>query len=119
MKSAMTASRQFTLPAHGSIELLLGIVTMLAPALFGFSAAGIILAITLGSVLTGMALTLTGRRGAIVGWHGGFDTLFVVATAGAALALAFAGDGPAAVFLAFLTAIQAVLNSVTRYAVTA
>jgi hypothetical protein len=111
----MAASRQVSLPAHGAVEFLIGMAMILAPVALGLDAAGIVVSAALGSVLMGTALTLTGHRTPHVAWHNGFDTVFVIATALVALALALAGDGPAAVFLAAVTALQAALNSATRY----
>jgi hypothetical protein len=110
----MAASRQVSLPAHGAVEFLIGMAMILAPIALGLDAAGIVVSAALGSVLMGTALTLTART-PHVAWHNGFDTVFVIATALVALGLALAGDGPAAVFIAAVTAIQAALNSATRY----
>jgi hypothetical protein len=111
----MTARRRVSLPGHGAIELATGMVMMLAPAVLGFSAAGLIVSVALGASLMGMALTLTGRHGSVLGWHRDFDTLFVVVAAGAALWLALAGQSRPALFIAALVVIQSTLNLATRY----
>jgi divalent metal cation (Fe/Co/Zn/Cd) transporter len=87
-----------------------------APVAFGFGAAGIIVSVVLGAIMMGMGLTLQGRIGPASSWHGGFDSVFVIVTAVAALGLAVGGERSAAVFLASLVAVQALLNFTTRYA---
>ncbi len=111
----MTAPRHLSLPDHGAIELVTGMVMLLAPAFLGFSAAGLIVSIALGAGLMGMALTLTARDGSVVGRHRDFDMVFVVLAAVAALWLALAGQSRPALFIAVLVVIQSTLNLATRY----
>lgn len=111
----MTLNRPFTLPAHGVLELVLGLATLVSPALLGFGNGGIVVAILLGSLLTGMAVTISADRGSWLGWHHLFDTVFVIAAALASLGLAISGEASAAVFLAALAAVQSGLNLATRY----
>lgn len=105
----------FSLPAHGTIELLAGMAALAAPVAFGFGAAGVVVSVVLGAIMMGMGLTLQGQRSAASAWHGGFDSVFVIVTAVAALGLAVAGERSAAVFLAALVAVQALLSFTTRY----
>lgn len=86
-----------------------------APVIFGFAAAGIVVSVVLGALLMGMGMSLQGRLGPGVSWHGGFDSALLILTAVAALGLAVAGDRGAATFLAVLVAIQALLSFTTRY----
>jgi hypothetical protein len=86
-----------------------------APVAFGFGPAGVVVSVVLGSIMMGMGLTLQGRAGAASAWHGGFDSVFVIVTALAALGLAVGGERSAAVFVAALVAVQALLNFTTRY----
>jgi len=123
----MKISRLFSPPAHGALEFGAGVAMMLAPAALGFSVIALIISASLGAILTGMALTLnapgreTGRgvmsRRAAVTAHGHFDTVFVLVTAIAALALAAAHQPRAVIFLAVIVVLQAGLNVSTRYAV--
>jgi hypothetical protein len=92
---------------------------LVAPAVFGFGAAGLVVSVLLGAILMGMGMTLTGRFGQAVAWHTHFDSLFVLGAAIAALGLAVAGQKSAAVFLAVLVGIQAIVNFGTRYVATA
>lgn len=113
--STMTLNRRFTLPAHGVLELVLGMATLFAPALLRFGNGGIVVAVLLGSLLVGMAVTISADRGSWLGWHHLFDVVFVVAAAVAALGLAIAGEASAALFLAALAIVQSGLNLTTRY----
>jgi len=116
--SAITRDRRFTLSTHGVIELVLGLLTLVSPALLGFGPGAILTAVLLGSLLTGTALTVGADRRASPALHHLFDMAFVVATALATLGLAVAGQAPAALFFAGLTVLQAALNLATRYVAT-
>jgi hypothetical protein len=113
----MRISRGFSLPAHGAIELLAGIAMMIAPAALSFSPAGLLVSVTLGAILTGTAVSLSTQTvgTASVASHGYFDTVFVLATALAALGLATAGQTSAVIFLAAMVVVQALLGFATRY----
>jgi uncharacterized membrane protein HdeD (DUF308 family) len=111
----MTSKRHSTLPIHGVVELALGLVTLASPTLFDFANAGMVAAVVLGSVLTGMAVTLTGDHRPSLGWHHLFDLVIVIATAVAALALAVAGEASAGLYFSALAVLQAALNVTTRY----
>jgi hypothetical protein len=111
----MNGTRNLSLSGHGAIELLIGMVTMLAPALFGFGPAGIVVSFAFGGLLVGLSLTLTARRSALAAWHRDFDSVYLIAAALAALGLALAGDTAAAVFFVTVVALQAAVNVATRY----
>src|SRR5438270_12190566 len=111
--------RGFTLPAHGTIELISGMAMLFAPVALGFGAAGIVVSVALGAILMGMGMTLTGRLGQVIAWHSHFDSVFVLGSSVAALGLALGGDKRAALFLAVLVGVQAILNFGTRYVATA
>ncbi|HWF74536.1 MAG TPA: hypothetical protein VG186_14395 [Solirubrobacteraceae bacterium] len=111
----MTISRRFTLSTHAVLELVLGLATLASPALLGFSHAGLLLAVLLGSLLVGMAVTAGADSRTSPAWHQLFDLTFVIATALTALGLALAGDSRAAWCFAVLTVLQTALNAATRY----
>jgi hypothetical protein len=114
----MTGNRRFTLALHGVIELALGLVTLIAPFLLDFGNRGIVAAVVLGSLLTGLAVTVGADHRASPASHHLFDVAFVIATAVAALGLALAGDPRAALFFVALTVLQTGLNVTTRYVAT-
>jgi hypothetical protein len=111
----MTTNRRFTLSTHGAIELVLGLATLVSPALLRFGHAGLLVAVLLGSLLAGMAVTIGADSRTSPAWHQLFDLIFVIATAVAALFLALAGDARAALFFVALTVVQSGLNVATRY----
>ena len=115
--STMTANRRFTLSTHGVIELVLGLGTLVSPALLGFGGGGIVAAVVLGSLITGMAVTLGADDRSSLGWHHVLDLVLVIASALAALALAVSGDASAGLFFSALAVLESGLNVTTRYVV--
>jgi hypothetical protein len=88
---------------------------VLAPLALRFSAGGIVVSGALGALLAGISLTLTASHDGRSALHNQFDSVFIVATALSALALAVASDGRAGAFLAAIVLIQAAVGSMTRY----
>jgi hypothetical protein len=115
----MPLARRFSLPTHGAIEFISGVVLMLAPALLPLGVAGMIVTVSLGAIQAGMGLRLTTDRDPTSFWHRHYDSVFVLVTAVAALALAAAGRPTAAILLIALVGIQSCLNLLTRYVTTA
>jgi hypothetical protein len=115
----MRISRRLTLPAHGAIEVLMGIALMLFPVALGFAPAGLITAVLLGAILTGAALALnTQPISSSAVFHNEFDSGFIAVTAIAAFVLATAGQGRAALLLAAVVVVQAMLRYATGYVIT-
>ena len=113
----MTAFRLISLPAHGALELALGLMLMAAPFVLGFGAAGTLVGVVVGAIVVGLALgAAVADSGSIdIAAHYSFDLGLVVGLLGAALVLALGGDMRAgAVFLAGGLA-QMALNLTTRY----
>jgi hypothetical protein len=102
-------------PIHGVVELAAGMITMAAPVVLGFHAAGLVAGLALGSVLIGMSLSLTGSRVLRISAHRDSDNLFGLATAATAVLLAITGDAPATIFFAALAVIHIGLSAITRY----
>jgi hypothetical protein len=111
--------RQVSLPAHGAIAVLLGMVMFLAPAVLHFQVAGLVLTAALGAIEIGFGLTFIAPGRYATLWRAHLDSLLAVATAAAALVTAAAGDQTAAIFLAAMTGVQVCLNLGTRYVGTA
>jgi len=110
---AMTALRPLSLPSHGAVELLLGVLAIAAPFALGFGAAGVVVSLLLGALTVGLALDATQPRA--VASHQGFDYGLAFGAVLVALPLALAGEGVAAVFLGALGLAQLALNAATRY----
>jgi hypothetical protein len=113
---AMTVFRAISLSAHGAIEIVLGLMTMVAPFLFGFGVAGGVTALLIGMLLVGAALTTVDARTVNVAAHYTFDYVVALAILVAALALGLlAGDKHATAYLAAVAVVQLGLNMGTRY----
>jgi hypothetical protein len=107
--------RQVSLPAHGAIAVMLGMVTFLAPAVLHFQVAGLVLTAALGAIEIGFGLTFIAPGRYATLWRAHLDSLLAVATAAAALVTAATVDQTAAIFLAAMTGLQVWLNLGTRY----
>ncbi|MCW3066542.1 MAG: hypothetical protein JWN32_3714 [Solirubrobacterales bacterium] len=112
----MTVFRAISLSAHGAIEIVLGFATMVAPFLFGFSVAGGVVAMLVGLLLVGAALSTVDARTVNVAAHYAFDNMAALGVLVAALALGiFVGDRHATAYLAAVAVVQLGLNLGTRY----
>jgi len=79
---SMRIARRLTLPAHGTIELLMGIVLMLSPVVLGFAPGGLITSVLLGAILTGAAVALSTQPiGSSAAFHNEFDSGFIAVSA--------------------------------------
>jgi hypothetical protein len=124
MIRAMTALRLISLPIHAALEMFVGLMTMAAPFVLGFSPAGAIVGVTVGALLVGLALAANAPEGAgrhplSVASHHAFDYGLATGLLGAAAVVGLAGDRPAAVFFAAAALAQLALNLTTRYSLRA
>jgi hypothetical protein len=120
MVCAMTALRLISLPAHAALEMFIGLTTMAAPFVLGFSPAGAIIGVSVGALFVGLALAASAPEGAgrhplSVASHYAFDYGLATGLIGAAAMVALAGDRAAAVFFAVAALAQLALNLTTRY----
>jgi hypothetical protein len=116
----MTAFRLISLPAHGAMELLLGLALMASPFVLGFGPAGTLLAVLVGAVAAGLALgaAVADTAAIDIAAHYAYDLGLSLGLLGAGVALAISGDGAAAgTFLAAAVAMLG-LNVITRYSST-
>jgi hypothetical protein len=112
----MTVFRGISLSAHGAVEIVLGLATMVAPFLFGFGTAGGVAALLIGLTLVGAALSTVDARTINVAAHYAFDHTMAIAILVAALTLGIvAGDRHATAYLAAVAVVQLGLNLGTRY----
>ena len=90
---------------------------MAAPFAMGFHPAGTIVAVALGTVLVGLALSAAAEDpgGLPVGAHATFDHGLALGGLGAAVGLAVAGDLTAAPVLTVAGGCQLALAATTRY----
>jgi hypothetical protein len=120
MICAMTALRLISLPMHGALEMFVGLTTMAAPFVLGFSPAGAFVGVVVGALLVGLALAASapagaGRQPLPVASHYAFDYGLATGLIGAAAVVGLAGDRAAAVFFAAAALAQVALNLTTRY----
>ena len=117
MSGGMTAFRLMSLPSHGAMELLSGLGLMAAPFVLGFGAAGTLVAVVVGTLVVGLALSAAvADTGAVdVAAHYAYDLGVVVGLLGAGVVVAAAGDGLAATTFLAAAAAQMGLNVTTRY----
>jgi hypothetical protein len=118
MYIAMTAFRLISLPTHAALEFTGGLALMVAPFVFGFTAAGLVVAVTLGAVLAGLGLTAASRegdRGPSVGDHFALDRALAFGLLLGAVGLAWGNDRAGATALMIGAAAQFALSLSTRY----
>ena len=116
----MTALRLISLPVHGAVEMLVGLVLMVSPFALQLSAAATVVGITAGVLVVGLALSSIdvegeGRHAMPIATHYAFDYGLVTGLLGVAAILGFTGDKPAAALFAGAAVIQLALNMTTRY----
>lgn len=109
----MFVLRPISLPAHGAIELLAGVLALVAPFALGFTPAGTVVSVLVGVIAIGLALDATEPQR--VSAHQSFDYGLAFGAIVVALPLALTGSGTAALFLAGLGLAQLALNAGTRY----
>ncbi len=114
MVRAMTALRPtISLPLHGALELLTGLVALVLPFVLGFTPAGTVVSVLIGACAVGLALDAA--QPSHVNAHHTFDYGLAFGAVLVALALAIAGDAAAALTLGALGLAQLGLNGATRY----
>ncbi|HYF25414.1 MAG TPA: hypothetical protein VD931_06715 [Baekduia sp.] len=117
----MTAIRLIPLQLHGALEMLAGLLLMAAPFLLGFEPAGTVVAVAVGAVVVGVALSSAGtdpagaRPTLPVATHHALDHGLTLGLAGAAAVIAVDGDLVAGASLALIAALLLALTATTRY----
>lgn len=109
----MTAFRVLSLSSHGAIELLLGLLLIVAPFALGFELAAGVIAVTAGALLVGLALSAD--QSLPVSAHHAFDHALAAALLAAAVIVGFGGDRGAGGAFAVAATAQLMLVASTRY----
>ena len=113
----MTALRLVPLPLHSALEMLLGLLLMVAPFVLGTSTVGMVAGVVVGALIVGLALQAldTGPRGALpVSAHYAADFGLAFGMGASALVLATT-DATAAILFAAAAVVEMTLTLVTRY----
>ena len=109
----MSALRLFSLPTHALLELVGGLALLAAPFALGFGAAGTVVALVLGTLLVGIALS--GPEDLPLSTHVAIDQALVLAFMAGSVALALVGDAAAGIVLLAAGFVQLALTATTRY----
>lgn len=115
MIGAMTTARpHLSLPTHAALELLVGLLALVAPFALGFGLPGAVVSILAGVAIVGLALDAA-EHPARVSTHQAFDYGIAFAAVLVAIPLALVGEGAAALFLAAVGIALLALDAATRY----
>jgi hypothetical protein len=104
---------------HGGLELLVGVALTAIPFVLDVSTAAMVVAVTIGALLVGLALTATepGGRGSLpLSAHAAYDWGFGVGLVAAGLGFAVVDGYRALVLFLAAGALELVLAASTRYA---
>src|SRR5258705_1403922 len=103
MGLVVTALRLIPLPIHAALELVIGMFTMAAPFLLGFGLPAAVVAVSIGALITGVALAGTvderGSSAVPVSALYAFDHGIAIGLVGAGAVVGLAGDPTAALTL--------------------
>ncbi len=110
------STRAIPLPIHGAVEVFLAPAIMAGPILLGLGSIATAVAIVVGAVMLGSALSLAGERRTVpLSAHAGFDYVLAYAALLGAVAAGIAGDATGTIFLVGVGAVQALLTATTRF----
>ncbi len=115
----MTAIRLVPFPVHVALRLMTALATLVAPFALGFTAAGTVVAVSVGAIVTGATLRgIPNERGQVTApladIHA-FDWGATLGLLGGAVVLGLSGDMVAFTALSAIALLQAAGNLTTRY----
>jgi hypothetical protein len=112
----MGVTRTIPLPIHAGIEAFAAPAIMAAPFALGLSAIATGVAVVVGAVLLGSALTLMGsERSVSLSAHAGSDYALAYVTIAGAIVAGLTGDSLGLVFLAAIGTAMLLLTATTRF----
>jgi hypothetical protein len=109
----MSTVRRLSLPAHGALELLIGLALLALPFALGLGAAGLVLAVAAGVLVAGLGLS--GGDALPLGAHQALDRAAAAVLTGLAVAMALAGEPAGAILLGAAALAELLLVSGTRW----
>jgi hypothetical protein len=114
MSCEMTALRLLPLPIHSALEMLVGLVLIVAPFALGLSTPALVAGVFVGALVAGLGLQTMDPASTSVSAHHAADHGIALGLAGAAIV--FTSVDPAAGILFGAAALaQLALNLTTRY----
>jgi hypothetical protein len=102
--------RRLSLPAHGAVELSLGLALIAAPFALGLGPAGLVACLSAGALVTGLGLSIEMP----ISSHMAADTAIAMAMLAAAVVVSGA-DSVAGGLLAAAAACELALGACTRW----
>ncbi|MCW3012904.1 MAG: hypothetical protein JWO90_3308 [Solirubrobacterales bacterium] len=116
---ALFAVRLIPLPVHAALRMLTGLATMLAPFALGFEAPAMVMAVLVGALVTGVALSTVaderGRTALPVSAVHALDYGLALGLLAVAAVVAGAGDTVAGSALGAIALVQLAGNAMTTY----
>jgi hypothetical protein len=113
----MTLFRLIPLHVHGAFEVVLALAVMLAPFLFGFEPAALVVSVVLGALIFGVAIAThaSDERALPISTHAAFDIAFALVMAVVAVVFGLTDERAAAAVFGGASVLVVLLTSVTRY----
>jgi len=109
----MKAARRISLPAHGLVELVIGLALVVASMALDLGAAGAVITFAAGVLLAGVGLGAA--ESMPLAAHHSLDLWLVTLLAAGSIVAAYTGSGLAAVVLLTGAATQLALTGLTRW----
>ena len=114
MSCEMTALRLLPLPIHSALEMLVGLVLIVAPFALGLSTPALVAGVIIGALVAGLGLQTMDPDSSSVSAHHAADHGIALGLTGAAIVFTTV-DSAAAVLFGAAALAQLALNLTTRY----
>ena len=109
-------TRTVPVTIHGALEVTLAPAIMAVPFVLGLGELTTAIAVVIGAILLGSALSLVGERRTVsLSAHAGFDYALAYVALIGGVVTGLLGDVPGMIFLVGVGAAQALLTAMTRF----
>jgi hypothetical protein len=109
----MSTARRLSVPTHGALELLVGLVLTALPFALGLGPVALVAGVSAGVLVAGLGLAGGETMGLRA--HQAVDQTVIAALLGCTLAFALGGEGAAAILLGAAAAAELALLAGTRW----